>query len=90
MCWTGTNCPSTPYTAPGKRLWLTWEQKHRWRFGFLESKHRKNHGNIERGCYLGPMGQDYDHAAVILRMVHLGQSRELLSDLLKGGVCLLA
>lgn len=23
MYWTGTYCPSTPYTAPGKRLWLT-------------------------------------------------------------------
>lgn len=36
------------------------------------------------------MGQDYDHAAVILRMIHLRQSRQLVFDLLKSGVCLLA
>lgn len=59
-------------------------------FRFFWSLNTEKHGNIEHRWYLGPMGQDYDHAAVILRMIHLRQSWQLVFNLLKSEVCLLA
>lgn len=41
MTWTGTYCPSTPYTAPGKRLWLTCKHKYQHRLGLTSGSQLK-------------------------------------------------
>lgn len=46
----------------------------------------KQHHNQLSMSYLSAMGQHDDHAAVILGMILLGQSRQLMFDLLKCGV----
>lgn len=46
----------------------------------------KQHQNQLSVSYLSTMGQHDDHAAVILGMILLGQSQQLMFDLLEYGI----